>query len=283
MKASAKRLLAHLHDKLVLDWRRKAATTADVRVTIRDVLDADLPADPYPPELFDAKVQAVFDHVLTAYGDDGRSVYDGDRVEAATTGARGRHACTAPDIAVDHRRASSNELRTDAEFVALVAEQLGLPGGAGAADGRRDHRQRRGLRRRVQVDRPLGPAGRQAEQGDGGRRRQDRRRLPQHRRRHPAHRRRHRPARCVGLDHDYDRVKPKNGDGFVNWLTTHLINALGHTPVTRTRARIVVHDGKRDLPGRRRSAQPAGMGQDQQGRTCLLRALEQLHSRGASR
>ena len=31
MKASAKRLLAHLHDKLVLDWRRKAATTADVR------------------------------------------------------------------------------------------------------------------------------------------------------------------------------------------------------------------------------------------------------------
>ena len=63
VKASAKRLLAHLHDKLVLDWRRKAATTADVRATIRDVLDAELPADPYPPEVFDAKVQAVFDHV----------------------------------------------------------------------------------------------------------------------------------------------------------------------------------------------------------------------------
>ncbi len=47
----------------------------------------------------------------------------------------------------------------------------------------------------------------------------------------------------VGLDHDYDRVKPKNGDGFVNWLTTHLINALGPVPVTRTRARIVVHEG----------------------------------------
>ena len=80
VKASAKRLLAHLHDKLVLDWRRKAATTADVRATIRDVLDADLPADPYPPEVFDAKVQAVFDHVVTAYGDDGTSVYDGDDV-----------------------------------------------------------------------------------------------------------------------------------------------------------------------------------------------------------
>ena len=76
VKASAKRLLAHLHDKLVLDWRRKAATTADVRTSIRDVLDSDLPADPYPPELFDAKVQAVFDHIVTAYGDDGSSVYD---------------------------------------------------------------------------------------------------------------------------------------------------------------------------------------------------------------
>src|SRR3546814_4996348 len=28
---------------------------------------------------------------------------------------------------------------------------------------------------------------------------------------------------AVGLDHDYARVKPANGDGFVNWLTTHLI------------------------------------------------------------
>ena len=28
------------------------------------------------------------------------------------------------------------------------------------------------------------------------------------------------------LAHDYPHVKPTNGDGFVNWLTTHLINAL---------------------------------------------------------
>jgi len=39
-------------------------------------------------------------------------------------------------------------------------------------------------------------------------------------------------------------VKPANGDGFVNWLTTHLINALGHTPVTFTRARIDLHAGQ---------------------------------------
>ncbi len=45
------------------------------------------------------------------------------------------------------------------------------------------------------------------------------------------------------MEHDYERVKPKNGDGFVNWLTTHLINALGHPPATRTRARIAFHEG----------------------------------------
>ena len=129
VKASAKRLLEHLHDKLVLDWRRRAATTADVRVTILDVLDEDLPEDPYPPEVFDAKVQAVFDHVLTAYGDDGTSVYDRDLVgEAATPGA---------GVAVLHEQdlasitdAVVERIRTDAEFASLVADQLGLPGGA---------------------------------------------------------------------------------------------------------------------------------------------------------
>ena len=39
-------------------------------------------------------------------------------------------------------------------------------------------------------------------------------------------------------------MKPPNGDGFVNWLTTHLINSLGYTPVTRIRARITRHMGK---------------------------------------
>jgi len=87
VKASAKRLLAHVHDKLVLDWRRKAATVSEVRTTIRDVLDADLPADPYPPELFDAKVRAVFDHMVSAYGDDGSSVYAGD--DGSATAAQG--------------------------------------------------------------------------------------------------------------------------------------------------------------------------------------------------
>ncbi len=70
VKGVAKRLLAHVHEKLVLDWRRKAETMADVRVAIRDTLD-ELPADPYPRPVYDAKVQAVFDHVCTVYGEDG--------------------------------------------------------------------------------------------------------------------------------------------------------------------------------------------------------------------
>ena len=74
VKGVAKRLLEHLHDRLVLDWRRKAETMADVRVVIRDILD-ELPDDPYPRPLYDTKVQAVFEHVFTAYGDDGSSVY----------------------------------------------------------------------------------------------------------------------------------------------------------------------------------------------------------------
>ncbi len=241
VKASAKRLLAHLHDKLVLDWRRRAATTADVRVTIRDVLDADLPADPYPPEIFDIKVQAVFDHVITAYGDDGSSVYSGDRVEAATTGA-GVATLTAPDIA-SITDGVVERIRTDAEFASLVAERLGLPGGAALrtveeiltndedftvefkSTARWDLRE--GRPSRAMEDAVVKTiAGFLNTDGgtlligvaDSG--------------------------AVLGLEHDYDLVKPKNGDGFVNWLTTHLIGALGHPPVTRVRARIVVHDGK---------------------------------------
>ncbi|MFV0372743.1 helix-turn-helix domain-containing protein, partial [Microbacterium sp.] len=46
----------------------------------------------------------------------------------------------------------------------------------------------------------------------------------------------------IGLALDYALVRGANGDGFVNWLTTHLANAVGHAAVMRTRARIVVHD-----------------------------------------
>ena len=241
VKASAKRLLAHLHDKLVLDWRRRAATTADVRVTIRDVLDAELPAEPYPPKVFDAKVQAVFDHVATVYGDDGSSVYQGDIVEAATGGS-GVVTLTQPDL---HTIAEEvvERIRRDAEFASLVAEQLGLPGGAALRSTEQilanDEDYAVEFKSTARWDLRENKPNKAMEDAvvntiaaflnaDGGTLLigvDDKRQV-------------------LGLDPDYIRVKPPNGDGFVNWLTTHLINAIGHAPVMRTRARIDLIYGK---------------------------------------
>jgi type I restriction enzyme R subunit len=47
----------------------------------------------------------------------------------------------------------------------------------------------------------------------------------------------------VGLGYDAAVVKPPNAEGFVNWLTTHLSNALSPVAVMRTRARIELVDG----------------------------------------
>jgi type I restriction enzyme R subunit len=242
VKASAKRLLAHLHDKLVLDWRRKAAATAEVHTTILDILDADLPADPYPPEVFDAKAQAVFDHIVTAYGDDGSSVYRDAEDEAASTGRAGVAVLTPPDLDTI-TEGVIERIRVDAEFASKVAEQLGVVGGAALrmveeliendedfavefkSTARWDLRE--GQPSKAMEDAVvktvagfLNTDGGTVLIGVG----------PDH--------------VTVGLGHDYSRVKPPNGDGFVNWLTTHLSNAVGHAAVMRTRARITVHDGQ---------------------------------------
>jgi type I restriction enzyme R subunit len=122
VKGSAKKLLAHLHDKLVLDWRRKADASADVLVTIKRSLDEDLPADPYPPDVFDAKVQLVYDHVLAAYQDDGSSVYN----ESAPAGS-GRRVAVVPAERLDVDRISDAvvaRIRMDPDFAARVAHEL---------------------------------------------------------------------------------------------------------------------------------------------------------------
>ena len=246
VRASAKSLLAHLHDKLVLDWRRKVATTAAVHTTILDVLDAELPADPYPPDLFDAKVQAVFDHIVTAYGDDGTSVYDtaGDAEDVQ------RNVLSAgTDVAVLDRpdldtltEQVIDRIREDADLASKVAERLGLAGGgalrtvAELIDNDEDFAVefkstarwdlREGQPSKVMEDAVVKTVAGFLN-SDGGTLL-----IGIDNDRH-----------VLGLDHDYARVKPANGDGFVNWLTTHLINALGHTAISRTRARITVHEG----------------------------------------
>src|SRR5699024_5069991 len=54
VKASAKSLLAHIHGKLVQDWRRKVDVMSDVNSTIRSALDAELP-EPYTVDIFQTK------------------------------------------------------------------------------------------------------------------------------------------------------------------------------------------------------------------------------------
>ena len=239
VKASAKRLLQHIHDKLVLDWRRKAATSSAVLAEIRNVLDHDLPADPYPPELFDVKVQAVFDHVLGSYGDDGSSVYSGEDVAPVAGGPVG--VMTKPDI--DTLAESVVErIRNDAVLASRITEQLGLAKGAAfrtiqeIIENDEDYAVefKSTARWDVRESKPnkamedaivktvagfLNTDGGTLLIGIG-------------------------PDReVVGLAHDYPLVKPTNGDGFVNWLSTHLANAIGHAAVMRTRARIREHQG----------------------------------------
>ena len=122
VKASAKSLLGHLHEKLVQDWRRKVATTNDVNSTIRRVLDERLPEDPYTPDIFLSKVQLVFDHVLTAYGDNGESAYDprpdlqpGEDAKAEHTGPVDVNKIAEDDV---------ERIMNDPTFAAQVARQL---------------------------------------------------------------------------------------------------------------------------------------------------------------
>jgi type I restriction enzyme, R subunit len=235
VRGVAKRLLEHIHERLVLDWRRKAETVADVRVVIRDTLD-ELPEDPYPRPVYDAKVQAVFDHVSAAYGNDGTSAYDTEPAADDLAGLPRQVSVESVTAAVVER------IRRDADFAALVALQLRDEGATFAmtidqliandedaavefkSTGRWDTKlgERNPAMEDVVVKTVaafLNTDGGTLLVGVGP------------------------DGTLVGLDLDYAHVKPSNGDGFVNWLTTHLVNALGAAPVMRTRARVVRHRG----------------------------------------
>lgn len=122
VKASARQLLEHLHVKLVQDWRRKVAAINDVDSTIRRVLDHGLPVGPYTVDIFTTKVQLVFDHVLTAYGDNGESVYD------ATPAQQPSHAANFEfDGPLNMGNMAEDVVRrihSDPDFAAHVGDQL---------------------------------------------------------------------------------------------------------------------------------------------------------------
>ena len=75
VKKAAKDLLETLkREKLVLDWRKFQRTRAAVKISIGDMLDDGLP-DSFSPELFQHKVEAVYQHVFDSYYGGGQGVY----------------------------------------------------------------------------------------------------------------------------------------------------------------------------------------------------------------
>jgi len=75
LKAVAHQLLEKLkREKLVLDWRKRQQTRADVFLTIQNILDEGLP-DSYAKPEFENKCTLVYQHVYDSYYGSGKSVY----------------------------------------------------------------------------------------------------------------------------------------------------------------------------------------------------------------
>ena len=76
VKKVAKELLAKLkEEKLVLDWKRKEETRADVKITIRDLLYDELPGPTYTEPDCEDRTHKVYLHVYDNYVDEKVNVY----------------------------------------------------------------------------------------------------------------------------------------------------------------------------------------------------------------
>ena len=74
VKKVARELLETLkREKLVLEWRSRQQSKADVRLTIEETLDY-LPRT-YTKELYAAKCALIYQHVFDSYFGAGRSIY----------------------------------------------------------------------------------------------------------------------------------------------------------------------------------------------------------------
>jgi type I restriction enzyme R subunit len=63
VKKATKDLLEKLKkEKLVLDWRKRQQSRAEVRLTIEDTLDNGLPQI-FTPELYQNKCEVIYQHV----------------------------------------------------------------------------------------------------------------------------------------------------------------------------------------------------------------------------
>lgn len=237
VKVAARKLLKHVEDKLVLDWKKQQQTRSAVKVAISDVLDNELP-DVYGLELFDTKVRSVFDHIYASYFDEGGSVYEALEVEVRSSGV----VATMPTVAdkVDDELlafvANDPELRTQ-----LMEQLLGAnatwacPTEELLAGETREVEYKQTARWNVREQRKdkameevvvKTVAGMLNDHGgtlligvtDEG--------------------------EPVGLADDYALVRPSNADGFVNWLDTLFENHLGHPGANRLSIRMDRVEGR---------------------------------------
>lgn len=75
VKAAVRKLLGTLkQEKLVLDWRKRTQSKAEVKETVNNILDDELP-QPYTPDLFNRKSEAVYQHIYESYYGEGKSIY----------------------------------------------------------------------------------------------------------------------------------------------------------------------------------------------------------------
>jgi type I restriction enzyme, R subunit len=77
VKRVAAGLLTRLRELLVIGWRQKVSMRARVRLAIEDTLDDGLPRA-YTKDMYETKVEAVFDHVYRSYGGAGSNVFVAD-------------------------------------------------------------------------------------------------------------------------------------------------------------------------------------------------------------
>lgn len=235
VKAVARKLMQHIEDRLVLDWRRKAETREAARVLVRDILD-ELP-DAYDEEIWDRKAGIVFDHIFASYYDDGGSVY-GEPGTAIRVEPSPAPALTVEPVDITEvTSAVIEEIKGDPTFAEQVAEQLRGKKAFFAVPSeeliKKDEQfdvefkstARWNLREECK-DKRMEDAVVKTIAGllntDGGTLLvgvED-------------------DGSVLGLGHDLPLVQPTNADGFVNWLTTHLIKAITGPAVMRTRARV---------------------------------------------
>jgi len=78
VKKVTKHLLSKLKAVLVINWRQKVRSRAQVMGAIQDILADELPR-PYSKDIYERKVAAVFEHVYESYQGEGASVFNSAR------------------------------------------------------------------------------------------------------------------------------------------------------------------------------------------------------------